>query len=103
MQSVCVELVELSKHETGVADCIDPDVVSAPVRRAPDELDFRPHETAMRGTDGELRRLGENRAFSAEPCIEKRAHAEALVFLVGHRGDHYLSLRTASSPARGNE
>src|SRR5688572_23579147 len=85
------EFIECGENEAGVRDGIDAYVVAGTVRSASGELYLRPDETSVRGTDRQLRRLGENRCLGGDAAREQRAHTETFVLLISDGRDDYLS------------
>ena len=93
-----IELIQLGKHERRVANRVDSYVVSAAVRRAPDEFHLDPHETAMRGTDCKACGLRDDCAFGNETAGHERAHSDARILLVRRQRDDDLT----SGPGAGS-
>jgi len=87
------QTIQLGEEKSGVGDGVDSNVVSAAVGGATGELDIDPDEAAMRGTNGEARRLGDDGGVRAHATGDEGPHAEALPFFVDHGGDNDSSFR----------
>src|SRR5687768_17925784 len=88
---VLVVRVELGQQQAGVADRIDADIVSAAVGGAPTDDDFDPGEPAVRGSDGETGRLGDDRRPGAYAAPEQLVGPETLELLIGDRRDENVA------------
>src|SRR5258708_20243647 len=80
-QHISIEPMQLGEQESRMADGIDTELVPAAVRRAPRHLHFDPHEAAMRGHDGELRRLGDHAGGGPDPARNHPPFPHACLFL----------------------
>src|SRR5947208_161458 len=86
------DLLQLGEHETGVCYRIDTDVIATAVSCASFEPNLYPDESAMRGTDGKPRRLGDDGGVGPDSGFQKLAHPDAIVLLVDDGGNEHLAV-----------
>ena len=87
--------LELRNHERRKGDGIDADVPATAVRRPAVHHELEPGEPAMRGTNGEARRFGDERRAGGDTRTKQPRHAFAAVLLIGHGREDDLTREAA--------